>query len=158
MTDTPMTPDHDHPVCTQEAARAAGLDVAPSPEELRAVSEAIVSLWGDRWAEPDDQVASIADSGAQLARAMPLVLAEVDRLRARVAELEEQERFQERDTLPDLHRQIEHHKDGKARWQKRAETAESRLATVERLVEEARDKCNHSIDTDLLIDALGLEG
>ncbi|MFE9777731.1 hypothetical protein ACFYPA_06190 [Streptomyces sp. NPDC005775] len=89
MSDTPMTPDH-NPICTQEAARAAGLDVAPSPEELRVVSEAIVSLWGDRWAEPDDTVASIADSGAQLARAVPLVLAEVDRLRAQVAELETQ--------------------------------------------------------------------
>ncbi|MEV6450959.1 hypothetical protein AB0M75_06590 [Streptomyces anulatus] len=76
------------PVCTQEAARAAGLDVAPSPEELRVMSESVVSLWGDRWAEPDDQVASIADAGAQLARAMPLVLAEVDRLRAGGADLE----------------------------------------------------------------------
>ncbi|MFC8658059.1 hypothetical protein ACFUCT_23105 [Streptomyces parvus] len=52
------------------------------------MSESVVSLWGNRWAEPDDQVASIADAGAQLARAMPLVLAEVDQLRARVTELE----------------------------------------------------------------------
>ncbi|MFD3740496.1 hypothetical protein [Streptomyces sp. NPDC058629] len=59
------------------------------------------------------------------------LLAEVDRLRARVAELEEQERFQERNTLPDLHRQIEHHKDGKDRWRKRAETAEARVADLE---------------------------
>lgn len=34
----------------------------------------------------------------------------------------------------------------------------SRLARVERLVEEARDKGNAFIDTDLLADALGLEG
>ncbi|MFE3381354.1 hypothetical protein, partial [Streptomyces anulatus] len=33
-------------------------------------------------------------------------------------------------TLPDLHRQIEHHKDGKARWRKRAETAEARVAEL----------------------------
>ncbi|MFF7335479.1 hypothetical protein [Streptomyces sp. NPDC008150] len=32
----------------------------------------------------------------------------------------------------------------------------SRLARVELLVEHARDKCNTSIDTDLLLDALGL--
>lgn len=89
----PMTPDR--PVCTQEAARAAGLDVAPSPEELLTTAESIVTLWGDRWAEPDATVASLADSGAQLARAMPLVLAEVERLRlgmaglhARITELE----------------------------------------------------------------------
>ncbi|WP_331723398.1 hypothetical protein [Streptomyces atratus] len=81
-----LTPDM--PVCSQEAARAAGLDVAPSPTELLAVAESIVSSWGDRAADPDDVVASTADAGAQLARAVPLVLAEVDRLRARVAELE----------------------------------------------------------------------
>lgn len=33
----------------------------------------------------------------------------------------------------------------------------SRLARIERLVEEARDKGNAFIDTDLLLDALGLE-
>ncbi|MFC8704099.1 hypothetical protein ACFUIV_18185 [Streptomyces anulatus] len=37
------------------------------------------------------------------------------------------------------------------------EAAGSRLVAVELLVEEARDKCNHSVDTDLLLDALGLE-
>jgi hypothetical protein len=34
----------------------------------------------------------------------------------------------------------------------------SRLARVEQLVEDARDKCNAVIDTYLLLDALGLEG
>ncbi|MFF2411814.1 hypothetical protein [Streptomyces sp. NPDC058092] len=75
-----LTPDT--PVCSQEAARAAGLDVAPSPAELLAVAESIVSSWGDRAADPDDVVASTADTGAQLARAVPLVLAGLDRLRA----------------------------------------------------------------------------
>ena len=37
------------------------------------------------------------------------------------------------------------------------EASESRLAEVERLVEEARDENNYTIDTDLLLDALGLE-
>ncbi|MGC4925560.1 hypothetical protein [Streptomyces sp. DT117] len=67
---------------------------------------------------------------ASARRSVPELLAEVDRLRARVAELEEQERFQERNTLPDLHRQIEHHKGGKARWRRRAETAEARVAEL----------------------------
>ncbi|GAA2946397.1 MULTISPECIES: hypothetical protein [Streptomyces] len=90
MTTTPPAPDRDRPLSTQEEARAAGLDVAPSPAELRVIAESIVSSWGDRWAEPDDLVASVADSGAQLARAVPLVLAEVDRLRAEVSSLSDE--------------------------------------------------------------------
>ncbi|MET8707815.1 hypothetical protein [Streptomyces californicus] len=50
--------------------------------------ESLVFLCGSQWAKTDDQVASTADAGAQLARAMPLVLAEVGQLRSRVAELE----------------------------------------------------------------------
>ncbi|MEI5032418.1 hypothetical protein RB201_04255 [Streptomyces sp. S1A(2023)] len=218
MTDTPMTPDHNRLVCTQEAAHAAGLDVAPSPEELRAVSESIVSLWGDRWAEPDDEVGSIADSGAQLARVMPLVLDEVDRLRKalseaadQVAELEDglgqasaetaalKQRIHEacmaRAWINEDGKKFVFAEDlkepllGKAPLRGRAlldaktaeeattthwkrlgidpaageavaaelEAAGSRLAATELLVEEARDKCNHSVDTDLLLDALGLE-
>ncbi|MEU0808759.1 hypothetical protein [Streptomyces sp. NPDC005970] len=78
----PLSPEHDAPICTQETARAAGLDVAPSPSELAAVAASIVRTWGDRHAEPDDETASTADAGAQLARAVPLLLAEVTRLRA----------------------------------------------------------------------------
>ncbi|MGY5127366.1 hypothetical protein [Streptomyces nigrescens] len=74
--------NHDAPICTQEAAHAAGLDVAPSPSELAAMAEAIVRTWGDRSAEPEDEVGSTADAGAQLARALPLVLAELERIRA----------------------------------------------------------------------------
>lgn len=77
-----MTPDRDHPICTQQAARAAGLDVAPTPAELTAMAELIVHAWGDQCAEPDDRVASAADAGAQLARALPLVLAEMSRMRS----------------------------------------------------------------------------
>lgn len=36
------------------------------------------------------------------------------------------------------------------------EAAGSRLTTVQRLAEEADDKNNHTVDTDLLLDALGL--
>ncbi|MFJ2568943.1 hypothetical protein ACIOYT_00785 [Streptomyces halstedii] len=105
-----------------------------------------------------------------------------------LAEAHDQVDFLERNTLPDLHRQIEYHKGGKARWRKRAETAEARVAELEAnpaleyvlelvktslgddaaeqlldynpdlanalaAAEEARDKCNHSVDTD----ALGME-
>ncbi|MEU7431053.1 hypothetical protein AB0B07_09375 [Streptomyces sioyaensis] len=70
---------HDEPVCTEDAAHAAGLDVALSPSELDAVATSIVSARGS---EPVPEV--------DLARAVPLVTAEVVRLRARVAELEQQ--------------------------------------------------------------------
>ncbi|MFJ3141705.1 hypothetical protein ACIPJM_04540 [Streptomyces halstedii] len=76
---------------------------------------------------------------------VPDLLAEADRLRkalsdaaSQVAELEDElgkasahTHFLERNTLPDLHRQIEHHKAGKARWRRRAETAEARVAELE---------------------------
>lgn len=78
----PLSPEHDAPICTQETARAAGLDVAPSPSELAAVAASIIRSWGDRHAEPNDETASVADAGAQLARAVPLLLDEVTRLRA----------------------------------------------------------------------------
>jgi len=43
----------------------------------------------------------------------------------------EQLDFLHRITLPELRREIEHHKDGKARWRKRAEAAEARVAELE---------------------------
>lgn len=70
------------PICTQESARTAGLDVAPSPAELAAMAESIIRTWGERHAEPDDETASIADAGAQLARAVPLLLARLERMTA----------------------------------------------------------------------------
>ncbi|MFD8866050.1 hypothetical protein ACFV1F_17025 [Streptomyces sp. NPDC059590] len=84
MTEPTATPlsDHDAPICAQETARAAGLDIAPSPSELAAIAASIARTWGDRHAEPDDETASTADAGAQLAHAVPLLLAEVTRLRA----------------------------------------------------------------------------
>lgn len=42
-------------------------------------------------------------------------------------------------------------------WDGDAETDASRLVRVELIVERARDKGNTSIDTDLLLDALGLQ-
>lgn len=64
------------PICSQAAARAAGLDVAPSVAELDAMAESVVAS-GDP-----------LSAGVDLARAVPLLGAEVERLRARVAELE----------------------------------------------------------------------
>lgn len=43
-------------------------------------------------------------------------------------------------------------------WDGDEEADASRLARIEQLVEEARDKGNTFVDTDLLLDALGLEG
>ncbi|MEU5838600.1 hypothetical protein ABZ820_33710 [Streptomyces diacarni] len=62
------------PICTPEAARAAGLDIAPSPGELSAVAELIVSARGH---EPVAEV--------DLARAVPLACAEIRRLRIALA-------------------------------------------------------------------------
>ncbi|MGA5035155.1 hypothetical protein ACPB8P_31995 [Streptomyces cellulosae] len=61
------------------------------------------------------------------------VRAELRVARGRVAELEtaaDQLSFIERNTLTELHRRIEHHMDGKARWRKRAEAAEARVAEL----------------------------
>ncbi|MFD8384286.1 hypothetical protein ACFV2X_38190 [Streptomyces sp. NPDC059679] len=77
---TPLSPERETPICTQEAARAAGLDVAPTPTELALCAQSIVRTWGDRSAEPDDEVGSTADTGAQLARAVPLLLAKLAEL------------------------------------------------------------------------------
>ncbi|MFI6347284.1 hypothetical protein [Streptomyces sp. NPDC050560] len=65
------------PICTEAEARAAGLDIAASTDELTAMAETIVAAHGD---EPSAEV--------DLARAVPLMARAIDRLRARVAELE----------------------------------------------------------------------
>ncbi|WP_155054564.1 zinc finger Ran-binding domain-containing protein [Streptomyces blattellae] len=64
------------PICSQAEARSAGLDVAPSVEELNAMAESVVALGDPLSAE------------VSLAQAVPLLGAAVTRLRARVAELE----------------------------------------------------------------------
>ena len=58
---------------------------------------------------------------------------ELSLLRAESSELDDLRRL----VLPKLHREIEHHKDGKARWRARAEKAEARLAEMERPSTEA---------------------
>jgi hypothetical protein len=64
------------PICTQAEARAAGLDIAPSVEELDAMASSIVAVGDPLSAE------------VSLAQAVPLLGAAVTGLRARVAELE----------------------------------------------------------------------
>lgn len=58
------------------------------------------------------------------------VTAEVRRLRAELERRTEDVAFLERTTLPELRREIEHHKDGKQRWRGRAEKAESALDRI----------------------------
>lgn len=161
MTGTPMTPDRLAEFRNRKLDEvtagpwlvADGSDGCPViyVETLRdGRAGARVLLAADGATEADMQfIASARQS-------VPELLAEVDRLRGELSDATGRVDFLERNTLPDLHRQIEHHKDGKPRWRERAEAAESRLTAVELLAEEADDKCNSTIDTDLLLDALGL--
>lgn len=64
------------PICSQAEARAAGLDIAPSAEELDAMASTIVAAGDPLSAE------------VSLAQAVPLLCAAVTVLRARLAELE----------------------------------------------------------------------
>ncbi|MER5815427.1 hypothetical protein [Streptomyces californicus] len=130
MTDTSMTPDvalarlrqygertstwstATHHDGTEKALHQIAVSLAAEVDRLRAE----MSRWRERTQEAETSEAQLKGR--------------VRGLRAQVDELEEQGRFMERNTLPDLHRQIEHHKEGKARWQKRAETAEARVAEL----------------------------
>lgn len=69
------------PLFTDAAAHAAGLDIVPSPTELLDAAQAVIDLWGDRGADPDNPTEMAADYGSQVARTIPLLL-------ARIAELE----------------------------------------------------------------------
>lgn len=66
----------------------------------------------------------VADEGAAL-------VAEIRRLRDELARRTEDLAFLERTTLPELRREVEHHKDGKQRWRDRAEKAGARVAELE---------------------------
>lgn len=72
------------------------------------------------------------------------LLGEIDRVRAELDRRTEDLAFLERATLPELRRDIQHHKDGKQRWRDRAEKAEAerdelrkRVAELERPAIEA---------------------
>jgi len=86
------------PICTQAEARAAGLDIAPSVEELNAMAESIVALGDPLSAE------------VSLAQAVPLLGAAVTGLRARVAELEA-ERHSTNEALDDAVQELRARRD-----------------------------------------------
>ncbi|MFG3136109.1 hypothetical protein ACGFZA_07785 [Streptomyces sp. NPDC048211] len=104
-----------------------------------------VLLVADGASEADMQFAASARN------AVPDLLAEVDRLRTALSDGSDQvaERDDEigslsarlhhldRNALPELRREVEHHKDGKARWRGRAEKAEARVAELEERLHDA---------------------
>lgn len=97
--------------------------------------ERMIRIW-------HEELARLTDRAAVMRReALGDLLAEIARLRGELsdatAELAENTRAMNA---------LRRHRD----------TAESRLTAVERLAEEADDKCNSTVDTDLLLDALGL--
>ncbi|MEU9611881.1 hypothetical protein AB0D56_10050 [Streptomyces sp. NPDC048209] len=64
---------------------------------------------------------------AVIAEAQPEPTPELVLLRAESSDLD----HLRRNELPRMHREIEHHKDGKARWRGRAEKAEARVAELQ---------------------------
>jgi hypothetical protein len=76
------------------------------------------------------QSAADAEFVAQAREDVPALLAELAAVRAERDQAQDTVDFLERNTLPDLHRQIQHHKDGKARWRERAEIRDSYTALI----------------------------
>ncbi|MFD7855205.1 hypothetical protein ACFV6B_13090 [Streptomyces microflavus] len=143
MTDTPMTPDQPAPVELTEQQLESLIDAG---------NRALNDHYHESQCHCDDWPASCVSSGHYFMGAwdtnafaigLPAVLSVWETLRndrhaAKVSELRaDNEALRAR--VAEL------------------EAAESRITAVELLVEEARDKCNHSVDTDLLLDALGLD-
>ncbi|MFJ4974148.1 hypothetical protein ACIP6X_02155 [Streptomyces coeruleorubidus] len=62
---------------------------------------------------------------------VPALLVEVERLKTQLAQAREDAAFMERNTLPELRRNVEHHQAGKQRWRERAEKAEARVTELE---------------------------
>ncbi|WP_406224998.1 hypothetical protein [Streptomyces anulatus] len=159
MTDTPMTPDQPTPVELTEQQLDALIDEGNRAlNDHYHEAQCHCDDWPASCVSSGHYFMGAWDTDA-FAIGVPAVLgvwetlrhdrvadleAEVDRLRKalsdaadQVAELDDElgkasahTHFLERNTLPDLHRQIERHKDGKARWRKRAETAEAKFAEL----------------------------
>jgi len=79
---------------------------------------------GGYWLPTTEAEIDLTRQAEALDAARTSLLAEVDRLRAESRELDDLRRL----VLPQLRREIEHHKDGKARWRARAEAAEALTA------------------------------
>jgi hypothetical protein len=69
---------------------------------------------------------------------VPALLAEIRRLREELENTNDHVNWLERNTLADLQRQVQHHRDGKQRWRNRAEKAEARVRELERPAIEAK--------------------
>ncbi|WP_331764793.1 hypothetical protein [Streptomyces sp. NBC_01238] len=87
-------------------------------------------LTPEREAEYRALIARTTDLGALVASPGVLqeLLAELDRVRAELADRQEDLAFLHRNTLPELRRESQRHEDGKKRWRDRAEKAEAALA------------------------------
>ncbi|WP_327259961.1 hypothetical protein [Streptomyces sp. NBC_01240] len=87
-------------------------------------------LTPEREAEYRALIARTTDLGALGASPGVLqeLLAELDRVRAELADRQEDLAFLHRNTLPELRRESQRHEDGKKRWRDRAEKAEAALA------------------------------
>lgn len=105
--------------------------------------------------EREQEIRELTPLGAafEASRVVSELLAELDRVRAERDAVRDGLDFLERATLPELRRTIQHHQDGKARWRKRAETAEARVAELDRPSEEARRREIRSSYTALIAQA-----
>jgi uncharacterized coiled-coil DUF342 family protein len=82
------------------------------------------------------------DASALLAE-LAAVRAERDEAQRKLDARTEDVAFLERATLPDLHRQIQHHQDGKKRWRDRAEKAEAEVTRMTLAEPELCSWCGH---------------
>jgi hypothetical protein len=101
-------------------------------------------------AEDNEQVRIDAEFIAHAREDVPALLAELAAVRAERDEAQrkldartEDVAFLERATLPDLHRQIQHHQDGKKRWRDRAEKAEAEVTRMTLAEPELCSWCGH---------------
>lgn len=104
------------------------------------------------WTGEHGETGSEADA-AFIAAVNPVValalVAEVRRLRVELERRTEDLAFLERTTLPELRREIEHHKAGKQRWRDRAEKAEAALTAIRHLHKDSpMGPCPVCIDAD----------
>ena len=91
----------------------------------------------------------------QLRAELAAVRAERDEARRQVERRTEDVAFLERNTLPDLRRQIQHHQDGKKRWRERAEKAEDAKLRALEVLRVWRDEREAGPETARLLYEVG---
>ncbi|MBW8740736.1 MAG: hypothetical protein JF621_27710 [Streptomyces turgidiscabies] len=84
---------------------------------------------------------------------VPALVTEVRRQRTELERRAEDVAFLERTTLPELRREIEHHKDGKQRWRARAEKADARAAELAAVEMFTPQQCPAGKHADWLVDS-----